>query len=142
MKSTCSYRSSYKTWLGSKTASRRLLRQWLPRLRLPILNKLLGALWLASLPWKRMQLLVPVALIQQDLGTCSDRAPAPQQLGPSGPMDLGHPMTIGIQDVNLILSLALKTNMHGVPSYFDSLVNTGITNWINNLWGNKHSSQK
>ena len=41
---------------------------------------------------------------------------------PSGPMALGHPMTIGIQDVDLILLQALKTNMHGVPSYYDSHV--------------------
>ena len=70
--------------------------------------------------WKQMQLLVPVALIQQDLGTCLDRVTAPQPLGPSGPMALGRPMTIGIQDVDLILLQALKTNMHGVPSYYDS----------------------
>ena len=55
---------------AAKIASKRLLRQWPPRRqRLQILNKLLGALWLASLLWKQMQLLVPVALIQQDLGT-------------------------------------------------------------------------
>ena len=83
---THSYRSSCRTRLGSKIASKRLLRQWPPRLpRLPILNKLLGALWLASLPWKRMQLLVPVALIQQDLGICLDRVPAPLfKLAPLG----------------------------------------------------------
>ena len=50
-KSTHSYRSSYRTRLGSKNASKRLLRQWPPRrLRLQILNKLLGALWLRMQP--------------------------------------------------------------------------------------------
>ena len=54
MKSYYSYRSSCKTPLGSKIASKRLLRQRPPRrLRLQILNKWLGALWLASLFRKR-----------------------------------------------------------------------------------------
>ena len=62
MKFTCSYRFSCKTRQGSKIAPKRLLRQGSTRqLRLQILNKLLGALWLASLLWKQMQLLVPVA---------------------------------------------------------------------------------
>ena len=39
------------------------------------------------------------------------------------PGSLGHPMTKGIQDVDLILLQALKTNMHGVPSHYDSHVN-------------------
>ena len=55
--------------------------------------------------------------IQQDLGTCLDRVTAP-----SGPMALGHPMITGIQGVDLILLQALRTNMHGVPSYYDSHV--------------------
>ena len=123
MKFTYSYRSSCKTRLGSKIASKRLLRQW-PRLpRLPMLNKLLGALWLASLPWKRMQLLVPVALIQQDLGICLDRVPAPQPLGLSGPMALDHLMTTGRQDADLILPQAVLMNMREVPSYYDSRAN-------------------
>ena len=42
--------------------------------------------------------------------------------GSLGPTALGHPMTIVIQDVDLILLQALKTNMHGVPSYYDSHV--------------------
>ena len=72
-KSTNSYHSSYKTRPGSRIASRRLLRQWPPRrLRLQIFHKLLGVLWLASLLWKQMQLLGPVALTRQDLGTCLD----------------------------------------------------------------------
>ena len=83
MKSTYSYRSSCKTRLRSEIASKRLLRQWPPRLlRLQILNKLLGVLW----------------------------------LGPSGPIALGHPMTIGIQDADLILPQALLMNMREVPS--------------------------
>ena len=48
-KSTYSYPSSHK-------ASRRLLRQWLPRRKkLLVLNKLLGILWLVSPLWKQMQ---------------------------------------------------------------------------------------
>ena len=35
-------------------------------------------------------------------------------------MALGHPLATGIQDIDLILLQALKTNMHGVPSYYDS----------------------
>ena len=124
MKFAYSYRSSCKTRLGSKIASKRLPRQWLPRLpRLPTLNKVLGAFWLASLPWKRMRLLVPVALIQQDLGICLDIVMAPQPLGLSGPMAQGHLMTTGRQDADLILPQALLMNMREVPSYYDSLAN-------------------
>ena len=71
---------------------------------------------------KRMQLLVPVALTRQDLGTRPDRVTAPQPLGPSGPMSQGHLMTERI--VDLILSLIPKTNRHEVPSYCDSHVNS------------------
>ena len=69
-----------------------------------------------------MQLLVPVALTRQDLGTRLDRVTAPQPLRPSGPMTQGHLMTTGIRDIDLILLQVLKTNMHGVPSYYDSHV--------------------
>ena len=125
--STYSYRSSYRMRQGSKIASKCLLRQWPPRrLRLQILNKLLGALWLASLLWKQMQLLVPVALIQQDFGTCLDRVTAPQPLVPSGPMVQGHPMTIGIRDVDLILFQALKTNMHSAVLLRSHVRNTTV----------------
>ena len=81
------------------------------QLRLHILNNLLGAMWVASLLWKQMQLLVPMALIQQDFGTCLDRVTAPQPLGPSGPMAQDLLMTIGVRDVDLLLFQA-----HGVPS--------------------------
>ena len=134
---TYSYRSSCKTWLGSKNASKRLLRQWPPRLpRLLILNKLLGALWLASLPWKRMQLLVPVALIQQDLGICLDRVPAPQPLGLSGPMSRGS------SDDNRNTRRRLDTSSSTVDEHARSAVllrfpceqyHKGITKWINTL---------
>ena len=124
-KFTYSYRSSYKTRLGSKIASRRLLRQWPPsRPRLQILNKLLGVLWLAPLLWKKMKPLVPVAQIQQDLGTCSDIVMAPQPLGPSGPMAMGRLMTVEIQCVDLILSQPPKMSMHEVPSYYSSRVSS------------------
>ena len=39
-------------------------------------------------------------------------------------MALDHPMTIGIQDADLILPQALLMNMREVPSYYDSLVNS------------------
>ena len=48
---------------------------------------------------------------------------APQPLGPSCPMVWGHLMTIGIQDVGLILSQALKINMYEVMFYYDSRAN-------------------
>ena len=70
-----------------------------------------------------MQLLVPVALIQQDLGKSLDRVPAPQPLGLSGLLALDHLMTTGIQDADLILPQALLMNMREVPSYYDSLAN-------------------
>ena len=38
-------------------------------------------------------------------------------------MAQGHLMTIGIRDVDLMLSQALKMNMHEVPSYYGSHVN-------------------
>ena len=71
-----------------------------------------------------MQLLVPVALIQQDLGACLDKLTAPQPLGPSGPMAQGRLMTVEIQGADLILSQALKMNLHEVPSYYGSRVNS------------------
>ena len=83
-----------------------------------------------------MQLLAPVAQIQQDLGTCLGRVTAPQPLGPSGPIAQGHLMTIEIQGVDLILSLVLKMNKHEVPSYYGSRCeqyHKGITKWIDNL---------
>ena len=93
---------------------------------LPLLNKLLGALWLASLPWKRLQPLVPVALIRQDLGIYFDKAMAPQPLGLSGPMALGHLMTIELQDEDLIHPQAPKLNNPVVPFYYDSLASNSI----------------
>ena len=67
---------------------------------------------------------VPVAQIQQDLGTCLDQVTAPQPLGHPGPMAQGLLMTVEVQGVDLILSQALKMNMHGVPSYYGSHVNS------------------
>ena len=130
---------SNKTRLGLKIAPRRLLRQWPPRrLRLQMLNKWLGALWLALPLWKQMQPLAPTAMTRQDLGTCLDIVTAPQPLGPSGPMAQGHLMTIGIRDVDLILSQALKMNMHEVVllRFPCEQYHTWITNCINNLWEN------
>ena len=137
-KSTYSYRSSYKTRLGLKIASRRLLRQWPPRrLRLQILNKLLGALWLALLLWKQMQPLAPVALTRQDLGTCLDIVTAPQPLGPFGSHGPGS------SDDNRNTRRRLDTFSSPEDEHARSAVllrfpceqyHTGITNWINNLW--------
>ena len=80
-------------------------------------EQIVGVLWLASLLSNKMQLLVPVAQNQQDLGTFLDKVTAAQPLGPSGPMTQGRLMTVEIQGVDLILSQALKMNMRGVPSY-------------------------
>ena len=75
-KSTYSYRFSCKTRPELKIASRRLLRQWPPsRLRLQVLNKLLGASLLVLPLWKQVQPLALAAPTRQDLG-----------LGLSGPM--------------------------------------------------------
>ena len=118
-KSTKSYSFSYKSRLGLKIASIRLLGQWPPRqLRLKTLNKIWWALWARVLLWKQFHTLAPVDLTQHELGTCLDRVKAPQPLGPSSPMAHGPPMTRGIQDGDLTLSQALNTNMHGVPSYY------------------------
>ena len=70
-----------------------------------------------------MQALAPAALTRQYLGVCLDKLTAPQPLGPSGPMAQGRLMTVEIQGVGLILSQALRMNMHEVPSYYGSLVN-------------------
>ena len=59
----------------------------------------------------------PAATTRQDLGTYLDIVIVSQPLGLSGPMAQGHLMTIETQDVDLILSLALKMIMHAVPSY-------------------------
>ena len=101
-KSTCSYRSSYRVRLVLKIASRRLLRQCLSRrLKLQILNKLLGALLLALPLWKKLQLLAPVSLTRQDLG-----------------------IYLEIQGVDLILSQLPKMDSHEVPYYYGSHVNS------------------
>ena len=60
--------------------------------KLRILNKWLAALQPVLPHWKRMQQPSPVDPARQDLGTCLDRVPAPQPLGPSGPMALDHLM--------------------------------------------------
>ena len=105
------------------------LAQTVPRrLRLPILNKLLGALWLASLPWERMQLLVPVALIQQDLGICLDGVRAPQPLGLSGPMAQDLLTRTGTQDADLILSRTQRMKMSEAPYYFSFPI------WLEKVW--------
>ena len=137
MKSIYSYCSSYKTRLGSKIASRCLLRQWPPRrLRLQIFHKLLGVLWLASLLWKHMQLLGPAALTRQDIGTClaSNGSTATGSLGSHGP---------GSSDDNRNTRRRLDTFISPEDEHARSAVllwfpceqyHTGMTNWINNLW--------
>ena len=70
-----------------------------------------------------MQRPSPVVPTRRALGTYLDRVMAPQPLGPVGPMALGLPTTTGTQDVDLILSQALKMNMREVPSYYGSRVN-------------------
>ena len=56
---------------------------------------------------------------------------------PQGPMAQGHLMTTETQDVGLILSQALRMNMHEVPSYYSfpcEQYHAGVTNWINSIW--------
>ena len=124
-KSTYSYRFSWKTSPELTIASRRFPRMWPPRrLRSQELNKLLGASQLALPPWKQMQPPAPAAPTRQDLGLYLDIVMAPQPLGPSGPMAQGHLTTTGTQDVDTILSQALKMNMHEVPSYYSFRANS------------------
>ena len=80
-RSTYSYRSSCKTRPELKITSRHFLKQWPPRrLRLQVLNKLLGASWLALPLWKQVQALALASPTRQDLGTYSDKVTAPQPL--------------------------------------------------------------
>ncbi len=69
---------------------------------------------------KRMQRSSPVVPTRQDRGTYLDIVTVPQPLGPGSQ---GRLMTVEIQGVDLILSQALRMNMHEVPSYYGSLVN-------------------
>ena len=67
-------RSSCKTRPRSKMASRCFLKQWPPRrLRLRVLNGLLGVLWLALPLWKQVQPLALAAPTRQDLGVLGHR---------------------------------------------------------------------
>ena len=75
-----------------------------------------------------MQLLAIVAPTGQDLGTYSDIVTALQPLDLSGPMAQGHLTITETQDVDSILSQALKMSM---PCEQDQ---TGVTSWINNIW--------
>ena len=137
MKSTCSYRSPYRTRLGLKIASKRLLRQRPPRrLRSQTSDKLLGVLWLVSLLWNKMQRLAPAAPTRQDLEIYSDIVTAPQPLGLSGPMAQGHLMTVEILGVDLILSSPEKEQARSAVllRFPCEQYHKGITKWINNLW--------
>ena len=130
MKSSYKLRScrySCRAFPDSKIASRRFPRQ-LPLMtrKLRILNKWSAVLQPVLPHWKRMQRLSPVDPDRQDLGIYSDIAMAPQPLGLSGPVALGHLMIIGIQDADLIPPQALLMNMREVQSYYDSHVNSTI----------------
>ena len=72
---------------------------------------------------KQMQPPAPAAPTRQDLGLYLDIVMGPQPLGPSGPMARGHLTTTETQNVDLILSQALKMNMHEVPSYYSFRAN-------------------
>ena len=70
----------------------------------------------------------------QTPGTCWYKAMDPQPLGDSSPMAQCRLMTVEIRGADLILSQALKMNMHGVPVFLRfpcEQYHTGITNWIN-----------
>ena len=58
--------------------------------------------------------------VRQDPGLRSNKLTAPQ---PTGPMAQDHLMTTEARDEDLILPEASKYNMHGVPYYYDSLLN-------------------
>ena len=91
-----------------------------------------------------MQRPSPVDPALQDLGTYSDIAVAPQSLGLSGPMALGHPMTLGIQDADLIPPQALLMNTREVPSYYNSLVNNTTKDQVDQYFLGKvqHASRQ
>ena len=91
--------------------------------KIRVWNRLLRASWLALPLWKQVQPLALAAPTRQDHGTDPDIAMAPQPLGLSGPMALGHLMTVEIQDEDLIHSQAPKMNKHEVPFYSGSLAN-------------------
>ena len=120
-----------------KITSRSLLRHSPPRRRRSqILNKLLGASWLALPHWKQVQPLALAALTRQDLGTCSDIVTVPQPLGLLDPMAQGHLMTTNTrsrpdtfsgpedEQARSAVLLRFQCEKHQI----------GITNWINNLW--------
>ena len=94
-------RHSCRAYPDSKIASKRFPIQW-PRMmrKSRISNKWLAALQPVLPHWKGMQQPSPVDPAQQDLGICLDRVPAPQPLGPLGPMDQGHLMTVEIRGVD------------------------------------------
>ena len=115
----------YRVSADLQTVSCLLHNQWhLSQTKLRTLNSLLTVSQLVSQPWRLVQPLAPGAPTRQDLGISLDIVMAPQLLGPSGPMAQGHRMTTGIQDVDLILFQALKTNMREVLSCYGSYVNS------------------
>ena len=63
------------------------------------------------------------AQAQQAFGIYLDTVMAPRPLGLLGPMAQGLLTTTGTQDADLILSQALKMNMHEVPFYCSYHVN-------------------
>ena len=116
----CSYRVS----ADLKTVSCLLHNQWhLSQTKFRTSNNLLTVSQLVSQPWRLVRPLALAAPTWQDHGTYLDIVTAPQPLGPLGPMALGHLMTIGIQDADLIHSQAPKMNNHEVPFYSGSLAN-------------------
>ena len=107
------------------------------------IENLLGVLWLASLLWNKMQLLVPVALIEQDLGACLDKETAPQPLGPLGPMAQGS------SDDSRNTRRRIDTFSSPEDEDARSAVllgfpceqyHKGITKWIDNLWEESNMS--
>ena len=88
---------------------------------------------------KQMQPPALAAPTRLDLGLYLDIVLGPQPLGPSGPMAQGHMTTTATQDAGLILSQALKMNMHEVPLCFDFHVNNITREY---LPGSKISGQQ
>ena len=119
-KSTYNNRFTYKTCSDSEIASRRFPRQWpLILLRLQVLNRLLAASQPSFPPRKQVQLPPQAAPARQDLGTHLDNLMVPKATG-----SLGSPRTTTeTQDADLILSQALRMNVHEVSSYYSFHVN-------------------
>ena len=144
MKSTYSYRSSYRARLGSKIASKRLLRQWPPRrLRLQNIEQKVGSL-VARVTSMETNAASgsssPDSARSSNVLGQSNGSTATGSLGSHGP---------GSSDDNRNTRRRLDTFTSPEDEHARSAVllrfpreqyHTGITNWINTFGKIKHSS--